>query len=64
MRTVTLQMNLRVNNDMNFSVKTEVVADETDPYAEGTEAARWLMTFTRGLGDGWEALNDDVDLDE
>ena len=53
MRTVTLQFNFRATPDINWSVKTEVLVDETtDAEEAGRSAADFIFQFQSGMTQG------------
>lgn len=54
MRTVTLQLNVRANPEINWSVKTEVLVDnDQDAETAGAAASEFLMRFQQGMGEGF-----------
>lgn len=62
MRAVTLQLNIRASNDMNWSVKSEIlVENDDDPEQAGVAAAQFLWRFQQGMLDGISNLKTDDD---
>lgn len=58
MRAVTLQLNIRASNDMNWSVKSEIlVENDENPEEAGVQAAQFLWRFQQGMLDGIGDLN-------